>query len=270
MARIRQRRRNRIVGVLVGGLAILLGAGAAVVLVGLRGRGDQPSGGRTVAAAIAGASGSAPASPSASTTASPSTLAAPVPANVPDKGAGTFAFADGTGPVLGKAGNLRRYRVAVENGASLNAGTFASAVDAILGGPDGWTAAGTVRFQRVPQKSAFEVTIYLATPATTDQLCASGGLHVQKFLSCRLAGQIVINLARWVAAVPDYGAPLETYQQYALNHEIGRDLGYPNEMCPGPGNPAPVMQQQSLGLDGCTANAWPYRNGTFYRGRPIP
>lgn len=191
-------------------------------------------------------------------------------ANVPDKGAGTFAFAGGPGPVLGTAGTLRRYRVAVENGSGQVLTAFTATVDKILADPKGWTAAGTVRFQRVPEKSGNEVTIYLATPATTDQLCAAGGLHVQKFLSCRLPGQIVINLARWLTAVPGYGAPLTDYQEFALNHEIGRDLGYANQACPGEHLDAPVMQQQSLSLDGCVANPWPYPHGSLYQGRPIP
>jgi hypothetical protein len=165
---------------------------------------------------------------------------------------------------------VRRYRVAVENGSGQDAAAFAGTVEQILGDGQGWTAGGTVRFQRVPEKSTAEVTIYLATPATTESLCAAGGLHVQKLLSCRLPGQVVINLARWLTAVPGYGAPLAVYRQYALNHEIGRDLGYPNQACPGAGRPAPVMQQQSLGLDGCAANPWPYLGGALYQGNPIP
>ncbi len=268
-----QRRHKRNVGVLVGLLVLIVGvaAGVAVVRGWLPGDTAKPVVGAGLAAGLGsvqpGASGSGSPAPSAAPSPGGSTQPA---ANVPDKGAGTFAFATGTGAVLGSAGNVRRYRVAVENGAGVDVKAFAAQVDSILGDAKGWTAGGTVRLQRVPQNSANEVTIYLATPATTDAICVTGGLHVQKFLSCRLPGQIVINLARWLTAVPDYGAPLASYQQFALNHEVGRDLGYPNQACPGAGQPAPVMEQQSLGLDGCVANPWPYLSGSLYQGRPLP
>ncbi len=244
----------------MAGAVVALLVGAVVVLVhpwsGRSDRGAHPAGSVGVTPSASGA----PASPSAPAGA----------VDVPDKGTGKFSFAAGTGAVLGSAGSVRRYRVAVEGGSGQDVAAFAAAVDAVLANPAGWTAGGTVRFQRVPEKSAREVTIFLASPATTDAMCAAGGLRVQKFLSCRLPGQIVLNLARWLTAVPDYGAPLADYRAFALNHEVGRDLGFGNQGCPGPGQPAPVMQQQSLGLDGCAPNPWPYPRGSLYQGRPIP
>src|SRR5262249_47041973 len=151
--------------------------------------------------------------------------------------------------------------VAVENGIGIDVAGFAAEADAILDDPRSWTGGGDVRFQRVSSGHAGGFTVYLASPAPSGAIFAQGGLDPDEFTNCRLSpGKVVINSARWLTAVPGYGAPLSVYRGYAINHEVGHQLGYQHELCPGPGRPAPVMQQQTLGLHGCVANAWPYVN----------
>jgi hypothetical protein len=185
-------------------------------------------------------------------------------------GPGTFHYAIGTGPVLGRSGPVHRFRVAVEsNITSVPVAGFAGQVDAALGDPRSWVGGGEYRLQRVPASRPARFTIYLATAATTARLCAP--LPTNGYTSCRQGPRVVLNLDRWMTSVPDYvqqGIPLATYRTYMINHEVGHALGHDHERCPGPGRPAPVMQQQTLGLRGCTANPWPYIDGRLYHGPP--
>ncbi|MGN9802215.1 DUF3152 domain-containing protein [Micromonospora sp. L32] len=192
------------------------------------------------------------------------------PAAYPTSGSGRFAAADGRSPVRGYDGPLRRYRVAVEEGTGQDVDLFADTVDEALADRRSWIASGELRVQRVPEAAAADFTVYLASPATSERMCAEGGLMTEGYTSCRLPGQVIINLARWMDAVPDYGAPLAVYRTYVVNHEIGHELGEEHQACPGPGAPAPVMQQQTYGLDGCVANAWPYVDGVRHEGALVP
>ncbi|WBB66315.1 DUF3152 domain-containing protein [Micromonospora sp. WMMD812] len=192
------------------------------------------------------------------------------PRPVPSTGEGRFSVAAGGTPVRGVDGPLRRYQVVVEQGAGQDADAFAASVDATLADPRSWIASGELRVQRVAEAAAADFTIYLATPVTSERMCAEGGLSTEGYTSCRLPGQVIINLARWMEAVPDYGAPLSVYRTYVVNHEVGHEFGEGHEACPGPGRPAPVMQQQTYGLEGCVANAWPYLDGRRYAGEIVP
>ncbi|MDI6101904.1 DUF3152 domain-containing protein [Actinoplanes sp. NEAU-A12] len=188
----------------------------------------------------------------------------PVPISYPAEGEGTWRTAVGHPVTAGERGTLRRYRVLVEKGITgLEVNEFADTVSETLNDPRGWTAGGRWRMRRVGPGQPYDFTIYLATPETRDVLC---GVARDGYTSCRNGDAVVINVARWVKGVPDYGASLSVYRQYVVNHEVGHRLGHGHELCPGKGQPAPVMQQQSLGLHRCTANSWPYRDGERYAG----
>jgi hypothetical protein len=245
--------------------------------------GAQPSGGAgaatrsaaTTGATTGGAVTGGAAAPRA--TAAATAPAATAPADTADTSpaqdavtAGGFTMVAGFGPMLGSAGKLRRFTVAVEKTLGQgNGGDFADEVDRILGDPRSWIAGNDVRLQRVPASDAADFTVYLASAQTSERMCLAGGLQTDGYTSCRLPGQVIINHDRWQDAVPEYNAPLGTYRAYAVNHEVGHQLGHGHEGCPGKGRPAPVMMQQTYGLKGCVANSWPYIAGKRYTGPPI-
>jgi hypothetical protein len=183
----------------------------------------------------------------------------------PAHGGGSFTTAPAeTGPQPAGGGRLMRYRVEVERDIhGLSAAAFAGFVTTTLNDPRGWTAGGDWRLRRVGPGQPHDFTVYLVTPGTRDEVC--GGVP-DGYTSCRNGERVILNVARWVKGVPKYGAPLVAYRQYMVNHEVGHRLGHGHELCPGKGEPAPVMQQQTLGLHGCTPNAWPYLDGERYAG----
>lgn len=200
-----------------------------------------------------------------------------LPGAFPSAGPGSFRYANTRGAVMGTAGTLRRFHVGVESGVEEDLDAVAATIDQSLGDRRGWTASRQVRLQRVPPGERSDFTIFLATGETARQMCAQGGVNIvvngEPYTSCRATGQVILNLNRWRLSVPDYVAqrvPLAVYRQYLINHEVGHELGHGHELCTGRGRPAPVMQQQTLGLRGCTANPWPYLDGKRYAGPPGP
>jgi hypothetical protein len=254
-------------------------AGLVVAVLGLTGAaGGKPEPDAAGAAGGATAMTGQPSPPGSGPVAvasGPGTAGTPAPELAyPLAGPRTWRTAAGRGPVLGTAGRLKRFRVSVENGITgLTPAAFAEAVVTTLSDPRSWTAKGRWRLQRVGPGDAAEFTIYLATPATRAKLCYDDS---DRYTSCRYENRVVVNVARWAHGVPNYGASLADYRLYVINHEVGHELGHGHELCPGPGKPAPVMQQQTLGLHGCTANSWPLLDGRLYAGRsgqyddPVP
>lgn len=170
------------------------------------------------------------------------------------RGEGTLRVVPGGSEVLG-IGPLLRFRVEVENGIDLDGRAFAAEVEATLTDPRGWGADGRRSFQRVSD-GPYDFRVALVSPDNVNSFCP--GLDTGGYTSCRSGDRAVVNLARWLDAVPDYGGDVATYRQYVVNHEVGHYLGNSHEQCPGQGELAPVMQQQTLGLDGCVKNPWPY------------
>ena len=198
----------------------------------------------------------------------PRAAPAEVAIGFPRTGSGQWMFTPGSDEVAGKSGRLMRYRIAIETDIDgVGPAEFAKDIRGILGDPRGWTAGGQWRLQQVGPADMADFTIYLATPASRDRLC--GGTP-DSYTSCRNGSNVVLNVARWANAVPNYGAPLEAYRQYMVTHETGHRLGQGHELCPGPGKPAPVMEQQTLGLHGCVPNPWPFPDGggREYAGPP--
>ena len=115
-----------------------------------------------------------------------------------------------------------------------------------------WTARGA-GFRLLDSGGLFTITV--ATPSRVDQLCSP--LRTNGRFSCARNGWVAINSDRWFGATDSWPGDLETYQRYLINHEVGHYLlGAGHDRCPGVGQPAPVMMQQTKGLNGCEPNGW--------------
>ncbi|MDK3256079.1 DUF3152 domain-containing protein [Blastococcus capsensis] len=172
-----------------------------------------------------------------------------------EQGAGTLSVVDGGSAVSG-SGPLQRFVVEVEDGIGVDGAAFADAVTATLADPRSWGNGGRMSFQRVGVGAEYDFKVSLVSPGSMEIYCP--GVGTGGYTSCRYGERAVINLARWATAVPHYDGDLATYRPYVVNHEVGHALGNGHQPCPGPGQLAPVMQQQTLGLEGCVKNAWPY------------
>lgn len=190
------------------------------------------------------------------TSGSPSPSPTPTPSSteptIPNVGTGDFLVAEGSSDRVGH-GQLMRYTVEVESGLPYEGAEIADVVDATLADRRGWIADDERAFQRTSDTA--DVRVLLATPATTDKLCAP--LETNGEASCRNGELVVINARRWAHGAEAYAGDLQSYRQYVINHEIGHALGHPHATCPGASERAPVMLQQTYGLDGCAANPWP-------------
>ena len=174
---------------------------------------------------------------------------------VPARGPGTYEEAGARVGSTTDKGRLYRFDVRVEKGLDLDPDTVARALEKTLDDPRSWRSTGRVRFALVPTGTDADLHAYLVTPGTTDKLCAP--LLTQGEVSCRAGDKVVLNAKRWVFGAKAFGPDVAEYREYLANHEFGHALGHSHVGCPRAGRPAPVMLQQTKGLQGCTANPWP-------------
>ncbi len=181
---------------------------------------------------------------------------------------GTFTAATADGPAVGH-GDIRRYKVEVEDGIGIDPGAAATQIQNILADKRSWTTNGTDGFQLVADGS-YDFTIRIASPATVDRICATGRLDTHGEVNCDIGRQVMVNVKRWTTGSPQFTGSIDDYRALIVNHEVGHRIGHGHESCPGKGKLAPAMMQQIYGLNGCVPNAWPYTaDGTYISGPPV-
>ena len=180
--------------------------------------------------------------------------ATPVDRDAPVETTFLVADAPATGAVAG-SGSRWRYTVEVEPGLGIDLESLALEVREALTNDRSWARTRTL--EQVSEPSQARIRVVLASPETVDELCGRAGLRTAGIYSCWNGRFAALNSWRW-----EFGADgfedIRTYRNYLVNHEFGHGLGYGHVSCPGAGEPAPVMMQQSKGLGDCVANGWPY------------
>lgn len=178
-----------------------------------------------------------------------------MPTDVPAAGSGAWLTAEPGDRTEAEDASARRFSVAirVEEGLPIPLEPTADFIMRTLRDDRGWQELEGVAFALTDPGGA-DAVISVASPDTTDRLCLPS--RTMGELSCRSGDDVVLNARRWLSATDEFDS-LEVYRQYLVNHEVGHALGHGHESCPGPGERAPLMQQQTKGLHGCLPNPWP-------------
>lgn len=146
------------------------------------------------------------------------------------------------------------YSVSTRGNITADLAEFKSIVNSTLNDPRGWTRLG-VGFSEVASGGDFTVFLSEASQMTT--FSATG---CDTTYSCNVGSAVIINQDRWLGSSPSWsgaGGDLASYRQMVVNHETGHWLGHGHRSCGGANQAAPIMQQQSMSMQGCTTNAWP-------------
>ena len=145
------------------------------------------------------------------------------------------------------------YDVSTRGAVTASLSEFKLQVNQTLNDARGW-ARMNVKFVEVASGGRFSMVLSEASQLPT----LSSGCSAD--YSCRVGRYVVINQDRWMGATSSWnnaGGSLRDYRHMVVNHETGHWLGHGHEPCGGQGQPAPVMQQQSIDLQGCSFNPWP-------------
>ena len=145
------------------------------------------------------------------------------------------------------------YSVITRGTITANVAEFKVLAHQTLNDARGWARLG-VSFQEVATGGNFTLVISEASQVPS----FSSGCGAE--YSCRVGRYVIINQDRWQGATASWnnaGGSLRDYRHMVVNHETGHWLGHDHLSCGGAGQAAPVMQQQSIDLQGCGFNAWP-------------
>lgn len=118
----------------------------------------------------------------------------------------------------------------------------------------GWSLGGNIDFNRSTTQCDFVIWL-----AAADQMPSFGAICDANW-SCAVPPNVIFNYDRWRYTSEPWkksGGSLADYRAMVVNHEVGHWLGFGHSDCPAAGQSAPVMQQQSIDLQGCVFNPWP-------------
>lgn len=165
-----------------------------------------------------------------------------------------FAYIPPSVPKSGTPQRAVTYRVETRGAITASLAEFKSQANQTLNSSLGWARLG-VTFTEVASGGDFILVLSEAAlvPSFNPSVCGAD-------YSCQVGNYVIINQDRWLGATAPWnagGGSLRDYRHMVVNHETGHWLGHPHEYCSGAGNKAPVMQQQSISLQGCSFNPWP-------------
>lgn len=146
------------------------------------------------------------------------------------------------------------YCVAARGVPTNHLGVFSAKLASVYADKRGWGLNGQVTLSKVSSGCSFTAWLSAASQMPTF------GAICDSTWSCRVGPNVVINFDRWQNASPAWnqsGGSLDNYRSMVINHETGHWFGYYHAYCGGAGQLAPVMQQQSINLQGCKFNPWP-------------